>query len=169
MFKTLTAALVAGALAFGGAGLATAEIKPGDTVTKDNMDQAGDLLIPTVQWMVKQGMRFKVVPYKKVNLPKLYKEASEKYSGQVKLSADGKELFNYVAGAPFPSIDSNDPMAGAKVMWNQEQKPAYTDNVGTEWILELVNAKGELERTYGSQFWRRMMWTGRMYTDPKPV
>ena len=54
-------------------------------------------------------------------------------------------------------------------MWNQEQKPQYVDNVGCEWICELVNSKGELERTYGSQFWRRMMWTGRLYTDPKPV
>lgn len=169
MFKTLTAALVAGALCFGGAGLATADVQPGDVINKDNMDKAGELLIPTMQWFVKQGMTMKIVAYKKVEMPKPYKEATEKYSGQVKLSADGKELFNYVAGAPFPSIDANDPMAGAKIMWNQEQKPAYTDNVGTEWILELVNAKGELERTYGSQFWRRMMWTGRMYTDPKPV
>jgi hypothetical protein len=54
-------------------------------------------------------------------------------------------------------------------MWNQEQKANYVDNVGTEWIVELVNSKGELERTYGSQFWRRMMWTGRLYTEPKPT
>ena len=26
-----------------------------------------------------------------------------------------------------------------------------------------------MERMYGSQFWRRMMWTGRLYTDPKPI
>lgn len=169
MFKTLTAALVAGALCLGGAGLVTADVKPGDVITKDNMAEAGDLLVPAMQWFVKQGMRIKVAPYKKVEMPKLFREATEKYSGQVKLSADGKEIFNYVAGVPFPAIDANDPMAGAKIMWNQEQKPAYTDNVGTEWILELVNAKGDLERTYGSQFWRRMMWTGRMYTEPKPV
>ena len=146
-----------------------ADVNPGDTVTKDNMDQAGELLIPAIKWYVQQGMPIKVVPYKKVPLPKLFKEATEKYSGQVKLSADGHEIFNYVAGLPFPSIDPNDPMVGFKIMWNQEQKPQYVDNVGTEWITELVNSKGELERTYGSQFWRRMMWTGRLYTDPKPV
>lgn len=43
-----------------------------------------------------------VVP-EKVAWPKAYKEATDKYSGQVKLSADGRELYNYVAGAPFPS------------------------------------------------------------------
>ena len=98
-----------------------ADVNPGDTVTKDNMDQAGELLIPAIKWYVQQGMPIKVVPYKKVPLPKLFKEATEKYSGQVKLSADGHEIFNYVAGLPFPSIDPNDPMVGFKIMWNQEQ------------------------------------------------
>jgi hypothetical protein len=148
---------------------ARADVQPGDVITKDNMDKAGDLLIPTIKWFVQNGLEIKVIPYKKVELPRLYREATEKYSGQVQISPDGREIFNYVAGLPFPNIDPNDPLAGAKIMWNQEQKPAYIDNVGTEWITELVNVKGELERTYGSQYGRRMMWTGRLYTDPKPV
>ncbi|MGH7961286.1 MAG: DUF1329 domain-containing protein [Candidatus Binatia bacterium] len=167
--KTTCALAAASALGLTVPGVGSADVKPGDVITKDNMNTAGDLLIPGMQWFVKQGMPIKVTPYKKVELPRLYKEATEKYAGQVKLSADGKDIYNYVAGLPFPGIDLNDPMAAYKIMWNHEQKPAYTDNVGTEWILELVNAKGELERTYGSQFWRRMMWTGRMYTNPKPV
>ncbi|MCS6926416.1 MAG: DUF1329 domain-containing protein, partial [Candidatus Binatia bacterium] len=146
-----------------------ADVQPGDVITKANMDKAGDLLIPTIKWFVQNGLEIKVVPYKKVELPRLYREATEKYSGQVQISPDGREIFNYVAGLPFPNIDPNDPLAGAKIMWNQEQKPAYIDNVGTEWITELVNVKGELERTYGSQYGRRMMWTGRLYSDPKPV
>jgi hypothetical protein len=101
------------------------------------MAEADDLLIPGVKWFVENGMPIAVTEYKKVNLPKLYAEATEKYSGQVQLSADGREMFNYVAGVPFPTIDSNDPLAGAKIMWNQEQKPAYVDNVGTELIVEL--------------------------------
>ena len=39
-------------------------------------------------------------------------------------------------------------MAGFKLMWNHEQRPYIIDNIGTEWIVELVNSKGELERTY---------------------
>jgi hypothetical protein len=148
---------------------ASADVQVNDTITKENMDKAGDLLIPSIKWYVQNGMPIKVGPYIKVQWPKLFKEATEKYSGQVKLSADGREIFNYVAGAPFPNIDPNDPLVGFKLMWNQEQKPQYIDNVGTEWISELVNGKGELERTYACQYWRRMMWVGRLYTDPKPV
>jgi hypothetical protein len=146
-----------------------ADVKEGDVITKDNMDQAGDLLIPSVKWFLMQGMPIKVGPYIKIELPRLYREATEKYAAQVKISPDGRDMFNYVAGLPFPNIDPNDPLAGFKIMWNQEQKPQYVDNVGTEWISELVNSKGEIERTYGSQYWRRMMWTGRLYADPRPV
>ncbi|MGH7961397.1 MAG: DUF1329 domain-containing protein, partial [Candidatus Binatia bacterium] len=158
------AVVTAGVICLAAPHRSSADVQPGDVITKENMDKAGDLLVPSMQWFVKNGMSIQVEPYKKIALPKLYKEATEKYAGQVKLSADGKDLFNYVAGLPFPTIDPNDPMAGAKIMWNHEQKPAYVDNVGTEWIAELVNHKGELERTYGSQFARRMMWTGRLYT-----
>jgi len=161
--------LLAAALVISSAGLGWADVKPGDTVTKENMAQAEDLLIPLTRWMVNHGMPMKVIETRHYEWPKAYKEATEKYSGQVKLSEDGREMFNYVAGAPFPSIDINDPLAGYKVMWNVQQKPYYIDNVGTEWIVELINVKGEIERTYGSAFWRRMMWTGRLYNDPKPV
>lgn len=167
--KTACAIMVAGAVSFTVAGWATADVQPGDTVTKDNMDKAGDLLTPAMKWYVGHGMPMKVIPYKKIEWPRLFREATEKYAGQVKISPDGREMYNYVAGAPFPTIDPNDPLAGFKIMWNQEQKPAYTDNVGTEWIVELINSKGDMERRYSSAFWRRMMWTGRLYTDPKPV
>ncbi len=167
--RTACALMAAGAVSLSVAGRATADVQPGDTVTKENMDKAADLLTPAMKWYVEHGMPMKVIPYKKIEWPRLFKEATEKYSGQVKISPDGRDIFNYVAGAPFPKIDPNDPLVGAKIMWNQEQKPAYVDNVGTEWIVELINSRGELERTYGSQFWRRMMWTGRLYTDPKPV
>ncbi|MGH8007286.1 MAG: DUF1329 domain-containing protein, partial [Candidatus Binatia bacterium] len=137
--KITSAIMVAGAIGLAGTGLARADVQPGEVITKDNMSKAEGLLTPSMQWFVKQGLPITVTAYKKIELPKLYKEATEKYSGQVKLSADGKEIFNYVAGLPFPNIDPNDPMAGAKIMWNQEQKPTYVDNVGTEWIAELVN------------------------------
>src|SRR2546427_3495160 len=167
--RAACALMAVGAVNLAVAGWATADVQPGDTITKENMDKADNLLIPTMKWFVQNGLQIKVIPYRKVELPRLYKEATEKYAAQVKISPDGREIFNYVAGLPFPNIDPNDPLAGAKIMWNHEQKPTYIDNVGTEWITELVNSKGELERTYGSQYGRRMMWTGRLYTEPKPV
>ncbi|MBI3796894.1 MAG: DUF1329 domain-containing protein [Deltaproteobacteria bacterium] len=167
--KTACAVMVAGAVSLTAAGWVTADVQPGDTITKENMDKAADLLTPAMKWYVQNGMPMKIAPYKKIQWPRLYREATEKYAGQVRISPDGREIYNYVAGAPFPNIDTNDPLVAFKIMWNQEQKPAYTDNVGTEWIMRLVNSKGEMERQYGSGFWRRMMWTGRLYADPKPV
>jgi hypothetical protein len=98
-----------------------------------------------------------------------YVNATEKFAPQVEISEDGAEIFNYVAGAPFPNIDiNNDPLAGFKIMWNHEQSPAMIDNLGTDFIGEMINNKGEVVRTYATS-WRRMMWVGRLYTDPKPV
>ncbi len=147
-------------------GLAQAQVKPEDIITQDNLAQAEDLLTPITRWMLQQGMPIEIIETKKVHWPKAYREATENYSGQVKISADGKEIFNYVAGCPFPEIDLNDPLAGYKIMWNHEHK--LFDNSGSEYSIELVNSKGEVDRTYPN-LWRRMMWTGRLYLDPKPV
>jgi hypothetical protein len=150
--------------------VARAELPPvGTTVNAENMDKYKESLNPTMQYLVRGGMQIPVAAYKKYDWPPAYKEATEKYSAQVKLSADGRDLQNYVAGSPFPTIDENDPQAGTKWMWNHEQKTVYTDNIGCGWNVELVNSKGERERFFGSNFWRRMMWRGRLYMDPKPV
>jgi len=161
--------LLAAALVITTAGLGRADVKPGDVITEANMAEAQEYLMPTTEWMLRHGYELKVKEYEKIEWPKPYKEATEKYSGQVKISADGREIYNYVAGMPFPNVDTNDPLAGFKAMWNMEHKPIYVDNIGTEWIFELINNKGEIERTFGSSYWRRMMWTGRLYNEPKPV
>ena len=161
--------VLAAALVISTGGLGWAEVNPGDVITKENMAQAEEYLSPTVRWMLEHGLRIEVGEYKKIEWPQAYKEATEKYSGQVKISADGRQIFNHVAGMPFPNVDMNDPLGGWKAMWNMEYKPVYIDNIGTEWIAELVNSKAEQERMYGSSFWRRMMWTGRLHFEPKPV
>ena len=110
---------------------AMAELPPvGTKVTKDNLDKYKEALSPTMQYLVRGGMEIPVIEYKKIDWPPSYKEATEKYSSQVKLSPDGRDMLNYVAGAPFPTVDENDPQAGAKWMWNHEQKSVYTDNIG---------------------------------------
>jgi hypothetical protein len=158
------------ALALLSSGVALAELPAvGTVITKDNMEKYLEVLNPTQQYMVRHGVVMPVTEYRKFEWQPLYKQATEKYSGQVTLSADGRDMLNYVAGAPFPNVDENDPNAGAKWMWNHEQGPKYTDNVGLGWNVELVNAKGERERFFGSNFWRRMMWRGRLVMDPKPT
>jgi hypothetical protein len=146
-----------------------ADVAPGATISKENVESVKDLLTPAMRWMVDRGLTMRVVAPKPVAWPSKYKEATEKFASQVKLSADGRALEGYVAGLPFPNVDPNDPQAGFKVMWNQELKPVYTDDVQTEFIFELTDGAGNVERTQIWDRWRRMFWSGRLYNDPKPV
>jgi Protein of unknown function (DUF1329) len=160
--------LVLAALVLSGTEQGWGEVKPGDTITKDNLAQAEDLLTPATRWMVERGMPIPIIATKKVQWHKAYQEATEKYAAQVKLDADGRDIANYVAGCPFPHIDINDPLAAYRIMWNYEQNPGVIDNLGTDLIGEIMNGQGGIERTYQIA-WRRMQWTGRLYTEPKPV
>ena len=107
--------------------LAGGGIKPGDTISPDNAALVADLVSPGNFALVKQGMRMKIVPTSRLDWPPPYKQATEKYSPQVGLTASG-ELHNYIAGLPFPLIDPNDPQAATKVMWNFSYRPEYTDD-----------------------------------------
>ena len=137
-------------------------------IARDNMDQAESLLTPSTRWMVERGMPITVQETQKVEWPQAYADATAQFAPRVKLSDDGRELFDYVAGAPFPFIDLNDPLAGYKIMWNTSQNPYITDNAGTDFSSELVNRHGMVEKLFASH-WRRMAWTGRLYLDPKPI
>ncbi|MGH7822850.1 MAG: DUF1329 domain-containing protein, partial [Candidatus Binatia bacterium] len=144
--------------------------QPGTEITAENYERYREVLMPTAEYFLRNGMKITVIPFRHWEWPKLYKEATEKYAAQVTLSADGRDLRNYVAGAPFPTIDTaGDPLAAYKWIWNHEQNPAYSDNIGMGWNAEVVNAKGERERFFSSRFWRRMRWRGRLNMDPKPV
>src|SRR5438876_1738522 len=105
-----------------------ADVQPGDVITKANADKIKDLVSPGVEWCVKHGMQMKIVPYKKVEWDKAFREATEKYSGQAKLAPDGRSVINHIAGLPFPSIDANDPQIALKIMWNFEYKGFDTDD-----------------------------------------
>ena len=59
---------------------------------------------------------------------KAFREATEKYSGQVKLGPDGRSIEGHVGGLPFPQLDPNDPQVAVKIMWNYEYKPYVTDD-----------------------------------------
>ena len=106
----------------------SAEVKPGDFITQDNATKVKDFLSPGVYYKVLNGMSMKIVPTERVDWPPPYKDATEKYSGQVRLSDDHRSLVGYVAGQPFPLIDPNDPYAGTKIVWNLVYKPFYSDD-----------------------------------------
>ena len=127
-FKTASILGVAMLLFFAMNPRSSAEVKPGDFINADNATKVQDLLSPGVYYKVVNGMSMKIVPTERVDWPPPYKDATEKYSGQVRLTDDHRSLVGYVAGQPFPLIDPNDPYAGTKIVWNLVYKPFYSDD-----------------------------------------
>ncbi|MBP1686151.1 MAG: outer rane lipoproteinsorting protein [Deltaproteobacteria bacterium] len=155
------------------ASVAPAEVQPGDVITKANMDKIKDLVGPGIAWCVEHGMTMTIIPTKKVEWPRAYREATEAHRGQVRLSADGTTLENYVAGMPFPDIDVNDPNVANKIMWNYQYKPTITDDV---LMRDFQVPSGPLtytapmvpEREFMIGDLRRLYYNGRLFVDPKP-
>jgi len=107
---------------------ATAQVRPGDVITDRNADKARELVSPGVYLRITRGMSMQIVPTERIEWPPPYRDATEKYSSQVRLSNDHRSLVGYVAGLPFPFIDPNDPTAGTKLMWNDTFRPTSTDD-----------------------------------------
>src|SRR5215467_10704283 len=76
---------------------ASAQVKPGDFITPDNASKVQDLVSPGVYYKVTHGMTMKIVPTERVDWPPPYKDATEKYSAQVRLSQDKRSVVGYVA------------------------------------------------------------------------
>jgi hypothetical protein len=154
--------------------MAHADVKPGDVITATNVDEVKDMISPGLEWCIRHGVRLRIVETRKVEWPKTYREATEKYSGQVRLSPDGLRLENYVAGMPFPNIDPNDPLAAYKIMWNYDYKFLTTDDVDLREFDADTGTIGtdgrgmSVERHFILGHFRRLYYTGRLYVDPKP-
>jgi len=80
---------------------ASAQVKPGDFITPDNASKVKDLVTPGQYLRVLHGMTIKVVPTERIDWPPPYKDATEKYSSQVRLTPDHRSLVGYVAGSHF--------------------------------------------------------------------
>jgi hypothetical protein len=105
-----------------------AEVKPGDLVGGDSAAKVKDLVSPGVFYKVQQGMQMKITPTERIDWPPPYKDATEKYASQVRLSNDHRTVVGYVAGQPFPLVDANDPYVATKVMWNNVFRPITSDD-----------------------------------------
>src|SRR5437762_13523662 len=112
---------LAAALAIGGAllaGGARADVVPGDKITDQNMDKVKDLISPGMEWCIKRGFPMTIVAPRRIEWPRAYKEATEKYSAQVKLAPDRLTVQNFIARQPFPHPDPKDPQLAPKAMWD---------------------------------------------------
>lgn len=156
---------------------ATAEVKPGDLITRANADKVKGIIPDGVQWCVNRGMTMTIVPYKKIDIPEVYQQATEKYAPQVKLK-DDQTLDGYVAGRPFPLVDVNDPHAAAKLMYNFERGHYYSDDLalhlfdadtGQLTVDSSGNQHYNVERHFVLDWLRILSFAGRLYNDPKPT
>jgi len=150
-----------------------ADVVPGDRITDQNLDKVKSLISPGMEWCIQHGFPLTIVEPRRIEWPTAYREATEKYSGQVKLAEDGLSVKNFVAGQPFPNIDPKDPRIALKIMWNYEYKFNPTDD------LDLRNFDADtgaianhgpmtVERHFLLDHLRSQFWTGRLFVDPKP-
>ena len=154
-------------------GVARADVVPGDKIGPDNVDKLKGLISPGLEWCIKRGWPITISETKRIEWPKAYKEATEKYSGQVKLSPDGLSVINYVAGLPFPNIDPKDPQVAYKIMWNYSYNFLTTDDVDLRNFDADTGAVADhgpltVERHFLLDHFRRLFWTGRLYVSPSP-
>ncbi len=119
--------VAAAVLALGGEP-ARAQVKPGDYITAQTAYKVKNLVSPGVYWRVQHGMAMKIVPTQRVDWPPPYRDATEKYASQVRLSKNNRTMIGYVAGQPFPLIDVNDPHVAVKLMWNNVFRPIQSDD-----------------------------------------
>ena len=150
-----------------------ANVTPGDRVTDKNVDKVEGLVSPGLEWCIRHGWTISIIPTRHIEWPQAYKEATEKYASQVKLSPDGLRVLNYVAGLPFPNIDPKDPQAALKIMWNYNYGFVTTDDVDLRNFDADTGSIADhgpltVERHFLLDHFRRLFWTGRLYVDPKP-
>jgi hypothetical protein len=155
------------------ASLALADVQPGDVIDKSSADKVKDLVSPGLFWCVQHGLPMKVIAGKPLTWPPAYKEATEKYSSQVKLSEDGLSLEGYVAGAPFPRIDVQDPRVALKLVWNYNYKSINNDDFDLRNFDADTGTMSEdralaIERHFLIDHFRRLWYVNRLYVDPKP-
>ncbi|MFQ5477809.1 MAG: DUF1329 domain-containing protein [Candidatus Binatia bacterium] len=148
-----------------------AGVEPGEVITAENVQKIDGLVAEGVKWAVSNGMDMRIVPYERISLPVAYREATEKYSDQCRIGKHG-ELENWVAGRPFPKIDSNDPQAARKVMYNFERTHYFTDDLNMHLVDAdtgslYLDSKGSrhytVERHFVAEWLRVLRYQGRLH------
>jgi hypothetical protein len=147
--------------------------EPGTVVDRNNLDEWSHLLGPGMRWAVERGAVLPVTAYRPISDPPPYREATEKFSGQVELSEDGTHLVNHVAGQPFPNIEPNDPRIATKLMFNFGAGIAVDDSDIRNFDCDTgqLGKNGEavrVERHFLIDHIRRLYFRERLVADPKP-
>ena len=90
---------------------------PGTLIDSSNAGRYSQFLPAAAQAAISYGLKVRVVPTQRLDWSTGFAKATEKYSGQVGLDQEDN-ITNYVAGAPFPTVDTSDPKAAVKISYN---------------------------------------------------
>lgn len=160
----------------GGAAVTWAELgpEPGEVVGAENIERFRAFLPPGLEWAVRFGWRLTVAKARRIELPSKYREATDRYSRQVRLGHGGATLENYTAGLPFPDIDPKDEHAAQKIMWNFNHNISAIDDevqLGVDTYTGSIQAGKPIrvERHILAGAYRKLFYTGRIFVDPKPT
>jgi hypothetical protein len=131
--KTLCNAALLGALSltvasFAVAVSAGADPRPGTVIESSNAETYKSYFGPAMRWIIDRGYSVRVAAPRSIAHPPPLLEATDRYSADVRLSADGTHLENHVAGLPFPTIDLADPDIATKLMFNFNSAIAHDDS-----------------------------------------
>jgi hypothetical protein len=146
---------------------------PGTIVEASNLDRWKDFISPSIAWAVRRGAKLPVVANEPIDLEPARAEATQRYSAQVQLSPDKTYMVNYVAGIPFPFVQTDDPDAGIKMILNWDSRIVLDDldirNFGCDTGSFGAKTGVQVERSYITGHFRRLYYVSRLYHEPKPT
>ena len=152
--------------------------QPGLVIDKSNVGNYGCFLPQAAIEVVKHGFKIRIATVHKLDWPDGYKQATEKYGAQVRLDADDN-LENYVAGMPFPLVNTSDPKAARKIAYNWHMGPFMPDDFSlTPWGSFAYSDSGDgtlkpihsdPDHTFICDEFRFLRFAHRTEIDPRPT
>lgn len=126
---SLRVSLLLAAMSLIAAPAGAASVQPGQKFNASNVSQIADMISPGVKWCVEHGMPITVSEYKKIEISKRYREATEKYSAQVKLSANGQRS-RIVRGMAEALLENQPARSSGADTWRGPPRDHETHSAG---------------------------------------
>jgi len=160
-------------------GTGAAELQPGTVLDRSNWQLARDLLPPEILKHYQNGdYRNRIVAYPTGNAhwEKAFEEATEKNAATLDVDDRGTIVDRgtgkqppYVYGLPFPHIDTGDPKAAVKIVWNQFLAYWAGGNSYNRTLVAMLTRSG-LDRAIIADGWFRFLdGEPAAYREPNPL
>jgi hypothetical protein len=154
----------------------TAELQllaPGTKLNRSTRDTYREHLGPAPQRLIDLGVEIELGEYKRARLIPPFVNATRVHAGNVQLVRPYPSLTGYVAGLPFPAVQSDDPDSAVKRMFNFEAATAY-DNLRIQGIwcdtgaIDLASLNVVVEKSFQIDSLTKLRFIGRLIAAPIP-